>query len=132
MLGTRQAETERDGQVRASADALHELLAARGHGVARPGDAEPRDGVEKAASEPAGRVDTFVRAGWAEQSHQIDAGRAQARLHRARLFDRQIQQQHTVDAGTRRPFDEGVFTHAQHRIRVGEQHDWRRDASAHV
>ena len=46
------------------------------------------------------------------------------------LFDRQIERQHAVDAGLGGLPGERVEPQAQHRVRVAEDHDRRRDAAA--
>ena len=92
--------------------------------LARAGDAQPRNAVQKPAARappPAASAPSVVVG----LSRKIDRCPAVGErvAHCARLLDRQIEHQHAIDAGRGGARDELVEAQANDRIGVGEEHD---------
>ena len=94
--------------------------------VARAGDAQPRDHVEKPAAELRRPPDPLIRRRRADQEYRIEAGVDQGRCAAARP------PRPGSRAAARRPRRPScasrantVGVHPHHRIRIGEEHDRR-------
>ena len=78
---------------------LTSALGPSGDPIARPGNAQPRDAVKEAASELGRLLDPLVRRRRAQQKDRIKAASRERLAELSCLFYRQIEREHTVDAG---------------------------------
>ena len=102
VLGTRNAEAQRDRQRRVRADPFDQRLGARGDAIARPGHAQPRNAIQEPAPELGRLPDPLVRRRRAQQEDRIKTGGRERFAEPSRLFYRQIEREHPVHAGRRR------------------------------
>ena len=130
MGGIRDAEAERDGQRREAAQALDERTGIGGERLLGTGDADARDGVDKALADSGNAAEALVGAGGCGEEDGRKIGGAHGiEIAPLGFFDGEVGGEDTVDAGGLCVHREALeIAHtappvAKNRVEIGEDNE---------